>query len=48
MVVDEIVGWEVLERVIWIRMVVLEMVRFSVWMFWIMGFGNEIGFYIVG
>lgn len=46
--VDEIIGWEVPERAMWIRTVVLEMARVSAWMFWIMGFGNEIGLYTVG
>ena len=48
MAVDEIVGWEVPERAQWIRTVVLEMARMSAWMFWIMGFGNEIGLYTAG
>ncbi|NPA47244.1 MAG: NADH-quinone oxidoreductase subunit D [Thermococci archaeon] len=48
MAVDELVGWEVPERAIWIRTVVLEMARLASWMFWIMGFANEIGLYTAG
>ncbi|MCD6558728.1 MAG: NADH-quinone oxidoreductase subunit D [Palaeococcus sp.] len=48
MAVDELVGWEVPERAQWIRTVVLEMARLSAWMFWIFGFGNELGLYTAG